>query len=249
MNRIKFGASRVGDLMSGGTGKTRMNYIFELAEASVDAKKNITTKQMLHGIVNERNALDILCKKRDLTPNTNEDGKQIYYSINDYIGATPDAIGFDAVGDAKCQYNISGFIEQNDKMKSAYYYQLQTQMMALKVDKAYLINYLTKPEEFGQDDWTEYPFSVEERYFIHDVVRDEKVCDDILFTAEKNYPLIWECSKMLQSAVEINEVDFFYMQLKEKVRFAKLKETTWLNNERTIYRFNNDFFVIKKSKE
>jgi hypothetical protein len=246
MNRIKFGASRVGDLMSGGTGKTRMNYIFELAEASVDAKKNITTKQMLHGIVNERNALDILCKKRDLNPNTNEDGKQVYYSINEYIGATPDAIGFDAVGDAKCQYSISGFIEQNDKMKSAYYYQLQTQMMALKVDKAYLINYLTKPEVFGQDDWVEYPFDIEERYFIHDVVRDEKVCDDILIAAETNYPLIWKCSEMLQSAIEIDDEAFFYMQLQDKIRFAKFKDTAWLNSEKQVYRHNNEFYVIKK---
>lgn len=246
MRSITFSASRVGDLMAGGTGKTRLNYIFELAEASVDAKKNITTKQMLHGIVNERNALDILCSKRDLVPNTNENGAQIFYPINGYIGATPDAIGFDAVGDAKCQYSIQTFIEQNDKLKTGYFYQLQTQMMALKVDKAYLINYLTKPEEFGQDDWEEYPFPIEERYFIHEVVKDEKVCDDILFTAEKNFPLIVQCSDLLMSATELHMVDFFNWQMKDKIRFAKLKDTNWLNFEKEVFRFNNEFYYIKK---
>lgn len=246
MRKVTFSASKVGDLMAGGTGKTRLNYIFELAEASVDAKKNVTTKQMLHGIVNERNALDILCTMRGLTPNTNENGDQIFYPINDFIGATPDAIGFDAVGDAKCQYSIGNFIEQCDKLKSGYFYQLQTQMMALKVDKAFLINYLTRPEEFGQDDWKEYEIDIQDRFYIHEVDKDEKVCDDILASAEKNYPLILECIELLKSAKELNEIDFFYVQLKNKIRFGKLKDTNWVNFDKPIFRFNNEFYYIKK---
>ena len=246
MRSLTFSASRVGDLLAGGTGKTRMNYIFELAEASVNAKKNVTTKQMLHGIVNERNAIDILCKVRDLVPNTNANGDQIFYPINGYIGATPDAIGFNAVGDAKCQYSIQAFIEQNDKLKTAYYYQLQTQMMALKVEQAYLINYLTKPEEFGQEDWEEYPFPIEQRYYIHEVVKDEKVCDDILTAAEKNFPLIVECSDLLLGATDLHEHTFFNWQMKDKIRFGKLKDTNWLNFEKEVFRYNNEFYYIKK---
>ena len=32
----------------------------------------------------------------------------------------------------------------------------------------------------------------------------------------------------------------------DKIRFAKFKDTAWLNSEKQVYRHNNEFYVIKK---
>lgn len=240
----KFSASGVSALLSGGTGKTRMNYIYEIAESVVGTKKDAQTKQMLHGVINERTSVEILCNLYMGSPNIEEKGQRTY-PVNDYLVATPDAIGLDWVGDAKCQYEIYNFIEQNESLINKYYIQVQTQMMALKVEQGYLINYLTKPEEWGQDDLEEYPFDLKDRYFIHDIKKDEKIQDDILFSCEKYYPNIQLCIDIMNSAILLNDVEFFNIQLKDKVRFLKLKDTNWINNERQVYRYNNTFYLKK----
>lgn len=239
-----FSASRVADLLAGGTGKTKLNYIFEIAEDMVGVKKEITTKQMQHGLINEINAINILCSKYGGSPNYEKNG-QVFYKINDKLGATPDAIGFDWVGDAKCQYTILNFFNQNENLTKKYFIQVQTQMMALRVNKGYLINYLTKPEEWGQDDWVEYPFPVEDRYFVHEIEKDESVQSSILDAVDVNYPLIGVAHQMLESAIIIDEYDFFMMQFKDKIRFVKLKDVNWVNNDKKVYSFNKDFFIKK----
>ena len=240
-----FSASGVANLLAGGTGKTRLNYIFEIAEDLVGAKKDITTKQMQHGVINETTAVEILCNLYGGSPNYAKNG-QVFYKVNDKLGATPDAIGFDWVGDAKCQYEIINFFEQNEKLIKKYFIQVQTQMMALKVDRGYLINYLTKPEEWGQDDWVEYPFPLEDRYFVHTIDKDESVQDSILEAVEKNFTLIEVAHQQLRDASVLNEDEFFMRQFKDKIRFEKLKDCNWVNNEREVFRFKNNFFIIKK---
>lgn len=244
MRKGRFTASKISDLLASGTGKTRLNYIFDIASDLVGAKEQITTKAMEHGIVNERTACDILISVKGGTYNSDGQGGQVFYPINDYLGATPDVVG-EYAGDAKCQYEIYNFIEQNEKLPKKYYAQLQCQMMALNVDKGYLINYLTKPEEWGNDMWEEYPFELEERYHIHEVPKDDQMQYEILTKAEENYPLIGLCVEMLLNAQVLNEMEFFYEQLKGKKRYLLLKETNWQNNERQVYRFGNKFYVIK----
>ena len=244
MGKLKmFSASRVNDLLAGGTGKTRLNYIFELAEAILGNEKKISTLAMEHGLINERTGIDILCSIYGGKPNTNENGEQTYYAINDYIGATPDAIADDWVGDAKCQYYIHTYLEQCDKIAKKYYLQVQTQMMALKVDNGLLINYLTKPEFFGQDDWQEYPFEKHERYHVFEIKKDEEVQDEILTAAEKYHPLISECVEQLKLAIEMDDAEFFYGQLIGKKRYKKLKDTNWLTNKKPIILHEKIYYV------
>lgn len=241
-----FTASRIGDLLAKGQGKTAHNYIFEIAEGLVGAKKDVRTKAMEHGIINERTAIDILVSIVGGRANTNANGEQVFYKVNDKLGATPDAIGEDYVGDSKCQYEIINFVEQNEKIPKKYYAQLQVQMMALKVEKGYLINYLTKPEIWGQDEWTEYPFELNERHHIHTIAKDEAMQDDILNEVEKKHPLIGLCVEMLLNATELNEIDFFYNQLISKTRYSKLKELNWIANDKEVFRFKDTFYVAKK---
>lgn len=239
-----FTASRIGDLLASGTGKTRLNYIFEIAEANVGAKKSVSTKAMMHGIVNEVTAVQILCSIHGGAPNF-ADEKQAFYYVNDRLGATPDAIGLDWVGDAKCQFEILNFFEQNERLPKKYYLQVQTQMMALKCDKGYLINYLTKPEEWGEDEWTEYPFPLEDRYFIHEIHKDEEQQYNILKAVEDNFHLIGLATEMLLNAKEVDDYEFFMTQYKDRIKYQKLKDTNWERNEKEVIRYKNNFYTIK----
>ena len=240
-----FTASRIGDLLAGGTGKTKLNYIFDIALDLHGLKKEVSTKAMEHGIVNERSAIDILISKHGGKANLNELGSQTFYKVNDKLGATPDALSSDWVGDAKCQFNIFNFVEQNDKLAKKYYLQVHTQMMALNVNKGYLINYLTKPEQWGEDNWTEYPFPLEDRFFIHEIERDESVCEEILQAVETNHHLIDVAFQMQGSASLMDSDEFFYSQLVGRQRYLKLKEVNWVTNEREVIRHESEFYVKK----
>lgn len=243
-----FTASRVSELCASGTGKTRQNYIFEIAEDHVGAKKDITTQAMYHGINNEVYAVGILTSILGGRANSDDNGQQVSYPVNEYLSATPDCMGNGWTGDAKCQYYIHTFFEQNDKLSSKYHYQLQTQMMALNVEKGYLINYLTKPEIFGQDDWEEYPIKLDDRYFIHEIKKEDEIQDLILSKAEMYYPVIGKCIEMLGSANLLFHDEFFEKQFYDKVRFVKLKDVNWEANDKEVFRYEDNFYIIKNAK-
>lgn len=247
--RVKFTASRISELLAEGTGKTRMNYIFDLAAESLGHKKDILTKAMSHGIQNEIYAMNILISNVGGSLNVNDEGDQSSFDVNDKISATPDGykLGSHTL-ESKCQYSIKNFFEQNDRLPTKYFLQVQTQMMALKVDQGYLINYLTKPEMFGQDDWQEYPIPLEKRYHIHEIQKDEAFCEAILSAAEKYYPFIGTCIEMLSDAFILSHDDFFGMQFYDKARFTRLKDIAWINNDRQVYFHDEDFYVIVQKK-
>lgn len=239
---VCFSASKIGSLLSGGTGKTRMSYIFELGLKSIGIETKLSTAAMSHGINNEFYALKIAEQKLGCKPNTDDQGNQMFYPINETVGATPDAIGEGFVLDSKCQYFIHTYFEQCDKLTLGYKLQLQTQMMALKVDRGVLMNYLTKPDIWGDDDWKEYPFDLEERYFFHEIKAEPEIQDTILLESAKWYPVIGECANILLNAKVIDEYEFFYMQFVGKKRFKKLKDVDYLKQS-LVYRFMNDFYV------
>ena len=237
------GASR---LCAEGTGKTRLSYIYEIALSMVGCKKELTTKAVFHGITNEVNAVDILLSEKGGQLNYDfEIGGQKTFIVNDYLTARPDAYKENEwTGESKCQYTIENFIEQNIKISKTYNYQVQTQMLALKVDTAYLINYLTKPEKFGEENWTEYPFPLEERFFIHEIPKNEAICDEILTKAEKYHPMINLAFEQMANATILDETQFFYNQLKNGIYYKSLKDW-WVNNQSEVYRFDNEFYIQK----
>ncbi len=242
-----FSASRVGELLAQGTGKTRLNYIFEIAEEHVGAKKDILTRAMSHGIVNEVYAINLLIANVGGQVNEDGHGEQISFKVNDFLTAKPDGFKTDHFTlESKCQYYIHTFFEQIDKLPLKYYYQVQTQMMALKVDKGYLIDYLTKPEEFGQDDWQEYPIPLEQRYHIHEIEQDIEVQDRINEYSAKYYPYIGMGIEMLSYATVLSHDEFFGRQFKDRIRFQKLKDVNWTENLKEVYRYDNSFYIQKK---
>jgi hypothetical protein len=121
-------------------------------------------------------------------------------------------------------------------------------MLAMNVDKGYLMNYLTKPEKYGQDDWQEYPFPLSERYHIHEISKDEQVQSDILEYSEKWFPYIQMGREIMESAQSLDHDEFFYIQFVNKVRFVKLKDLNWIENTKKVYRYNDIFYIQKITK-
>jgi hypothetical protein len=247
--RVCFSASKISDLLAQGQGRSRLSYIYELAERSIGIDNSVTTIQMLHGINSELDAVSVFVNHMgDGYANSDGHGSQVFFPINEYVGATPDIIADSFVADIKCQYSIHGFFEQNDRVVKRYYDQVQCQMLAMNVDKGYLMNYLTKPEKYGEDEYQEYPFPLSDRFHIHEISKDEQVQSDILEYSEKWFPYIKMGREIMESAQSLDHDEFFYIQFVNKVRFVKLKDLNWIENTKKVYRFNDIFYVQKITK-
>lgn len=234
MRSLKFTASRISELLAGGEGKTRLNYIFDVAAESVGAKDDFETKAMQHGTLNQLNAFELVFK-----PKYGGEWFDEFIEINDKCGASPDAIDTSFVADMKCQYMIDTFLDAIDKTPKKYVYQVQMQMMALSVEVGYICNYLTRPELYGED-WTEYPMPLELRSHIVEIKRDEEIQTNILESVEKNYPILLECAEMLGNADVLSEEDFIYRQFNRELKLRPLKEN-W-QSKGDVYRFGNKFY-------
>jgi hypothetical protein len=49
---------------------------------------------------------------------------------------------------------------------------------------------------------------------------------------------------MIGGATILDEIEFFYSQLKGGVKYLTLKER-WLNNDKEVFRYEKEFFVKK----
>jgi hypothetical protein len=244
IRKKRFSASRVSELTAGGSGKTKMSYIYDLANEAIGIRKDITTKAMLHGINNQFQAMQASNIVYDLGAEWFDE--PIVHS-NGKLLASPDAVGIDFVVDYKCQSNIYNYIEQCETLLKKYKYQVVCQMMCSGMNKGYLINYLSKMETFGEE-WEEYNFPLEERIFMHEIDFDEDIANEILKAVEENYDFIELCINKLTSAIETTEEIFFYLQLKEKCRFVELKDIAWHSTNKEIIRVIDKFYVEKNTK-
>lgn len=237
-----FTASNIGRLLAGGAGSTRKAYILEVALDGIGCRaKNLDTGATKHGIANQMNAFDFVLKPMY----KGIEWADTYIPINKDCGASPDCIwNGNYPIDIKCPYEIDTYLEQVGKMKTAYFYQLQMQMLAVKGDRSALCTYLTKKEEWGSDEWEEYPMPLEDRFHIEEVAKDEEVCDRILSSVLKAAPerdLYIEC---LLNATEMEEVEYFYYQMKHN-KCRPIKECGNIPNAEII-RVNNNFYYKLK---
>jgi len=233
-----FTASRISELLAEGTGKTRLNYIYDVACDVLGAKDDFETSAMRHGTTNQYNAFELAFK-----PNFGGQWFDEYVPINDKCGASPDVIDVDFVADMKCQFMIDTYLDAIDRTPKKYEYQVQMQMMALGVEYGYVCNYLTRPEKFGED-WVEYNMPLELRYDIKRIEKSEEIHDKILEAVEINYPILQECIAMLGNANVMTEDEFIYKQYNRELKLRNLKENWQSKGE--IYRFENKFYKSVK---
>ncbi len=241
MIKTTFSASRISELLAGGTGKTASNYILDLAMQSIGISKDLETPAMRHGLVSQKYAFDSVVKPLD------EDALWLdeYIPINDYCGASPDCLMFGSPADIKCQFYIDSYVEQCQKVPTKYYQQVQMQMMATGSDKGRLINYLTKPEVWGSEEWYEYPFPLEMRFKIFEFDKDEEVQERILEEVEKAEPKKQSIIKLLSEAELMDEELFFYEQI-GGYAYRKLKDCSNIFNLDKVIRVNDTFYYSVK---
>jgi hypothetical protein len=241
MIQTKFSASRISELLAGGSGKTAQSYILDLALQSIGIKDQLDTPALRHGINNQLNAFEQVIKP--LYPSA--EWLDVFIPINEFAGASPDFIIDGNPADIKCPFYIDTYIEQINKVPTKYYNQVQMQMMACKADIGRLCFYLTKAEEWGHEgDVIEYPFPLELRFKIFEFTKDEELHERILEKVEESEPKKVQMIQMLTDAEVIEEEQFFYEQF-NGFCYRKINESNNILSLDKLYRIKDKFYFKK----
>lgn len=236
-----FSASRIGELLTGG--KTAQSYCYDLCIDTLGLKEDFDTKEMKHGRVNQVNAFDTIVKP--IYPDAV--WFDSFLSINDKCGASPDIINGSMPIDVKCPYYVDTFMEQIHSVPKKYYAQVQMQMMALNSEEGALAFYLTKPEQWGEEEWEEYPIELERRFKIFEFKKDDEIQDNILKSVEEYHPKKVALLDNLKNAIELDFQTFYEMQF-EGDAFRKLKTAYNIFAVDEVYRVGGQFYYLKKKK-
>jgi len=241
MIQTKFSASRISELLAGGTGKTAQSYILDLAMQSIGLKDELNTPALKHGIQNQLAGFEAVVKP--LFPNA--EWHDEFILINEFCGASPDILDSGNPMDIKCPFYIDSYLDQINKPPTKYYQQVQMQMLACKADVGHLIFYLTKPEEWGQEtEVIEYPFPLELRFKIFEFKKDEEIQEKILEKVMESEPKKIQMIELLNSALVISEEQFFYEQM-SGYAYRKLGECNNVLNLDKVIRVNDKFYYGK----
>ena len=241
MIQTKFSASRISELLAGGSGKTAQSYILDLALQSLGIKDQLDTPALRHGINNQLNAFEQVIKP--LYPSA--EWLDVFIPINEFCGASPDFIIDGNPADIKCPFYIDTYIEQINKVPTKYYQQVQMQMMACKADIGRLCFYLTKPEEWGHEgEIIEYPFPLELRFKIFEFTKDEELHERILEKVAESEPKKVQMIQMLTDAEVIEEEQFFYEQF-NGFCYRKINESNNVLSLDKLYRIKDKFYFKK----
>ena len=235
----KFTASNISKLLATGTGKTRMSYIYEVAEDFLGLRKDFDNPHMKHGRTNEKDAFDFAVK-----PNFKDAIFQsdVYIPINENCGASPDVlIGKDTL-DIKCP-TLFKYFEYIKKVPLVYKLQVQMQLMASRGQNAYLCFYLTKPVDYMSELWEEYEFdSFDDNHFIIKFEKDQEIQDTILIEVDLASPIRFELVEIMSNAENIELKDAFKM-IKQGKKIIKLKDTDYLK-QKEVFMLENEFIIF-----
>jgi hypothetical protein len=122
------------------------------------------------------------------------------------------------------------------------------QMIAEGKDCGGVILYLTSPEIDMYGNKIEYPYPLEDRYFIHPTTKDEESQERILKEAEKGYLTLVDWFEILTNAPTKERDEFFYEQMKGGNIYRKLKTASSIENTiRKAFRLDNEFYYQIKS--
>lgn len=232
----KISASGIGELLTGG--KTAESYLLRKAYENLGITDDLNTKPMQHGTINQYEAYDLIVSNMD-----NAKWHDEYTAINDYCGASADCIGDTAVFDIKCPYFVDTYLEQAAKLPKKYYQQVQMQMIAEKKELGFIVLYLTSPEIDMYGNKIEYPYPLEDRFFIHQIQTDEETQHRILTEAEIGSHILHDWTVTLNECDIKDKDEFFYEQIKGLKVYRKLKTANSIQNTISkAFRVNNEFY-------
>lgn len=239
-----FSASRISELLAGGTGKTAQNYCLDLALESIGIKDNIDTPATRHGLNNQLSAFEALVKRKFPYAVWYDE----FIPINDKCGASPDSLAGSTPNEIKCPYYIDTFLEQINSVPKKYILQNQMQMMATGAEEGFIWFYLTKPEEWGVEEWNEYPFPLELRQHCEFIKKDEEIQYNILEKVDHFHPVKLSFVKLLEEAEVMDYEQFFYVQM-SGFSYRKLKDCNNILNLDKCIRVGNEFYYGKAVKD
>ena len=232
----KISASGIGELLTGG--KTAESYLLKKAMECLGIKDELHTRPMEHGLLNQFEAYELVVAKLD-----NAKWHDVYTPINDYCGASADAVGDSFVFDVKCPYYVDTYLEQRAKLPKKYMLQSQMQMLAEGKERGAIVLYLTNSEIDLYGNKIEYPYPLEDRYYIHELSRDEQITSDILITAESGHKKMLEWVEILTAAPEKESGEFFYDQIIGTSVYRKLKTASSIENTiKKAFKQNNEYY-------
>ena len=234
----KISASGIGELLTGG--KTAESYLLKKALENLGINEEFTTKAMEHGIINQYEAFELLLKEKFTWHDE-------YTPINDYCGAATDCKNETTVCDIKCNFYIDTFLEQVRKLPKKYYYQVQMQMIAEKVQEGIILLYLTSSEMDMYGNKIEYPYPLEDRHFIHEIKKDLESEERIMNAALNGNKILEHWIKILESCKVMERDEYFYNQMQGGETYRKLKTAASIENTiKKAFRVDNEFYYEVK---
>ena len=238
-----FTASNISRLLAGGTGATRMSYILEVALVSIGITDDFDNAAMRHGKHNEYDSFMGLYPT--IFPDTKCTWFDKYIPFDANSGASPDAIISDYFPfDIKHPFSTYEYIKQCKQLPKKYYDQSQMQMMSLKAPLGYMCMVLVKPEKWGEENYKDYPIPLTQRYHCHTIHADEQRQYEITLAVEKAVPARDALIEKLKAAKVIDEMEFFYEQLKHYC-YRPIKEASNMLNVDFV-RVNDEFYYKVK---
>ena len=184
----------VKDREAGYLSETAKSYIEEVAiEELTGFRKEFSSAATDHGNQYETEAFHWFSEATGLMFDFT--GKT-FYPIGQNSGASPDGVLYDAmevisVADVKCPFSPISFFEQKEMAMScagnktqgvppAYFYQLQTQMLATGAKSSFLVRYLSNNLNFSDGSSLAINLPLTARLFWTEVQADEEIQDQIV---------------------------------------------------------------------
>jgi hypothetical protein len=185
----------VKDREAGYLSETAKSYIEEVAiEELTGYRKDFGTSATEHGNKYEEEAFEMFKQATGLNFDFTS---KTFYPFGGNSGASPDGVLYEdlsitAVVDIKCPYSPLSFYEQKEMLMNcagnktqgvppAYFYQLQTQMMATGARIAYLARYLANEiEDTKTGAILQFNLPISARLYWAEVTADQDIQDEIL---------------------------------------------------------------------
>jgi len=184
----------VKDREAGYLSETAKSYIEEVAiEELTGFRKEFSSAATDHGNQYETEAFHWF---REATGLMFDFTGKTFYPIGHNSGASPDGVLYDAmevisVADVKCPFSPISFFEQKEMAMScagnktqgvppAYFYQLQTQMLATGAKSSFLVRYLSNNLNFSDGSSLAINLPLTARLFWTEVQADEEIQDQIV---------------------------------------------------------------------
>ena len=204
-------------------------------------RKEISTKAMEHGIINEPEAYEN-CIMFNI-PEANLQSTESYF-IKDGLWATPDVVTHESVIDIKCPYTPYSYFQNIKKVNKSYIIQVNTQMTALGVDGGALLFYLTADNYDKYGNKIEYKIPLKDRFSFVGIEKQDNFLSELL----KKFDEFQELRDLiLNDLTDVPEFDdLYYCDISKKKKVTRFKDKSNLRMwGGKIFKYKNEFYTFE----